>query len=67
MPKTTLLNTDQNPIKKKKKPKQINTAPIRQHWNAFNGKMVLNCDKPPGVPKAFLGFLLKKKKKCSQS
>ena len=45
------------------KPKQINTVPIRQHRNALGCKMVLNCDKAPGVPKAFLGFLLKKKKK----
>lgn len=50
------------------KPKQINTVPIRQHRNALGCKMVLNCDKAPGVPKAFLGFLFKKKKKkCSQS
>lgn len=45
------------------KPKQINTVPIRQHRNALGCKMVLNCDKAPGVPKAFLGFLFKKKKK----
>lgn len=45
------------------KPKQINTV-----RNALGCKMVLNCDKAPGVPKAFLGFLFKKKKKkCSQS
>lgn len=39
---------------KKFKPKQINTM---VKWSKFNGKMALNCDKAPGIPKAFLEFL----------